>query len=44
MLKAFVDDKLRVTKMMRLDSEWMENIAGKGENVGYQHILLFPCF
>ena len=25
--------------------EWVENIAGKGENAGYQHFLLFPqCF
>ena len=24
---------------------WVENIAGKGENAGYQHFLLFPqCF
>ena len=25
--------------------EWVENIAGKGENAGYQHFLIFPqCF
>ena len=24
---------------------WVENIAGKGENAGYHHFLLFPqCF
>ena len=21
---------------------WLENIAGKGENAGYEHFLLFP--
>ena len=21
---------------------WVENLAGKGENAGYQHFLLFP--
>ena len=26
-------------------TDWEENIVGKGENVGYQHFLLFPqCF
>ena len=26
-------------------TDWVENIAGKGENAGYQHSILFPqCF
>ena len=38
-LKAFVDDNLKVVKMMIY---CVENIMGKGENAGYQHFLLFP--
>ena len=31
--------------MMNGVTDWVENIAGKGENAGYQHLLLFPqCF
>ena len=31
--------------MMRLDPDMIENIVGKGENVGYEHFLFFPqCF
>ena len=30
---------------MKLFSDRVENIVGKGENAGYQHFLLFPqCF
>ena len=30
---------------MKIVFERVENIVGKGENAGYQHILLFPqCF
>ena len=32
-------------RMGRKHGGWVENIAGKGENAGYQHFLLFPqCF
>ena len=31
--------------MMEEAFEWVENIARKGKNTGYQHFLLFPqCF
>ena len=37
-LKAFADDKIELLG-------WVENIAEKGENAGYQHFLLSPqCF
>ena len=41
-LKAFVDDKMNVAKMMIYVFDTAENIVGKGENIGYQHFLLFP--
>ena len=32
-------------RMGRKHCGWVENIAAKGENAGYQHFLLFPqCF
>ena len=37
-LKAFVDDQLKVARIMIS----VQNIVGKGENAGYQHFLLFP--
>ena len=41
-LKAFGEEKLNVVKKM---IDRVENIAGKEENAGYQHFLLFPqCF
>ena len=44
-LKTFTDNKLKVTKMMIVLFHRVENTVGKGENVGYQHFLLFPhCF
>ena len=44
-LKTFADDKLNVTKMTNSLFDRVENTAGKGENAGYQHFLLFPqCF
>ena len=44
-LEAFADEKLKVTKIMKLLFDRVENIVGKGENAGYQHFLLFPiCF
>ena len=44
-LKAFADDKLNAGKIKISVFERVENMAGKGENTGYQHFLLFPqCF
>ena len=44
-LKAFADDKLNVTENTKVVFHRIENIAGKEENAGYQHFLLFPqCF
>ena len=44
-LKIFSDDQLKVVQMMKGVLDWIENIVGKGENVGFQHFLLFlPCF
>ena len=44
-LKAFADDKLNVTQNLKFVWGRLENIAGKGENAGYQHFLLFlQCF
>ena len=44
-LKAFADDKLNVAEMMISFSDRVENNVGKGENVGYQNVPLFPqCF
>ena len=39
--KAFADDKLNVPEKLKFVSGRVENIAGKGENAGYQHFLLF---
>ena len=53
-LKAFADDIVKVTEILKFLLERLENIVGKGENAenmgkgenaGYQHFLLFPqCF
>ena len=44
-LKAFTDNKINVTKILKFVLGRVENILGKGENAGYQHFLLFPqCF
>ena len=44
-LKAFTDDKLKVSEKLKFVLGKVENIVGKGENAGYQHFLLFPqCF
>ena len=44
-LKAFADDKTNAAQMIISVFDRLENIAGKGENAGYQHFLLFPqCF
>ena len=41
-LKAFANNKLKITLMFGLAFDRAENIMGKGENAGYQHFLLFP--
>ena len=44
-LKKFANDKIKVTLKQEVNLGWVENIAGKGENVGDQHFLLFSqCF
>ena len=44
-LKAFADDKINVNQQFKFHMGRLENIAGKGENAGYQYFLLFPqCF
>ena len=41
--KAFTDDrKIHATQKLKFLLGRVENIMGKGENAGYQHILLFP--
>ena len=43
--KAFADDNFNIAEMEKFVFDGVENIAGKGENAGYQHFLLFPqCF
>ena len=43
-LKAFADNMYNVVKTILSIIYREENIVGKGENAGYQHILLFPQF
>ena len=44
-LKGFTVNKINVTSKLKFFLGWVENIAGKGENAAYQHILLFlHCF
>ena len=44
-MKAFADDKIDFVEMMISLLDRVEDTVGKGENVGYQHFLLFPqCF
>ena len=39
------NDKINLTKKLKIVLGRVENIVGKGENAGYQHFLLFPqCF
>ena len=43
--KASADDNLNAVQMMGSVSKKYENKVGKGENTGYQHLLLYPlCF
>ena len=39
--KAFAEDKLIQNEKLKLVQGRVKNIVGKGENVGYQHFLLF---
>ena len=41
-LKVSVDDKINVNEKLKFVLGRVENIVRKGENAGYQHILLFP--
>ena len=41
-LKEFADNKINIAKMMISLFDRVKNTAGKGENAGYQHFLLFP--
>ena len=41
-LKAFADNKINVNEILKFGLRRIENIVGKGENVGYQHSLLNP--
>ena len=44
-LKAFADDKIKVTQKLKFVSKRVENIVGKGENAGDYYFLLSPqCF
>ena len=44
-LKALADDKFNGAKMIIFLLDRLENIVGKGENVGYHHFLFFlQCF
>ena len=44
-LKEFADDISKMTLVMEIVSERVENIVGNGENAGFQHFFLFPqCF
>ena len=43
--KGFADNKMNVTENLKFVKGRVENTVGKGENAGYQNILLFPqCF
>ena len=41
-LKAFADNKINLTEILKLVLRRVENIVGKGENAGCQHFLFFP--
>ena len=41
-LKAFADDKINMAEKLKPVLGRVENIVGKGEIAGYQHLLLFP--
>ena len=44
-LKAFADDSINLTEILKFVLGKVESFVGKGENAGHQHFLLFPqCF
>ena len=44
-VKTFADDKIIEAQIMISVCNRVENIVGKGENVGYQHVLFsIQCF
>ena len=44
-MKAFADYKINVAHALKFVNRRVENIIGKGENAGYQYLLLFlHCF
>ena len=43
-LNALADDNLNANNKLKFGLERVENIAGKGENAGYHHFLLFPQY
>ena len=43
-LKASADNKINLNEKLKLVLGRIENIGGKGENAGYQHVLLFPPY
>ena len=42
--RAFADDNLSGTENVKFLFHMVGNIAGKGENAGYQHFLLFSQY
>ena len=43
-LKAFADNEINVTLMIKSVFDRVKNIVGKAENAGYQYFLLFKQF
>ena len=44
-VNAFADTKINVTEKLEFIFGMVEKVVRKGENTGYQHLLLFPnCF
>ena len=43
-VKVPADNKINVARMMNSPFYRVENIVGKGENAGYQYLLLFPQY
>ena len=42
-LKVFADDKINVNEILKFGLGRVENIAGKGENTGFQRLLFRGC-
>ena len=43
-INAFADDKIIMTRKLKLAIGREENIVEKGENAGYQHFAIFPQY